>query len=53
MMGIGKLQQRAVLGQDPVFGAAVQEHPQIDIPGKFLQLGVIFEDLIHNITSKL
>ena len=40
LMGIGKILQGLALGEDAVLGGPVQEHTQVDVPGKGLQLGV-------------
>ena len=42
VMGVGELVQGLPLGKDPALGCPVQEHAQINVPRKRLQLGIQF-----------
>ena len=47
IVGVGEIVQRHTLGQNAVLGGPVQEHPQVDIAGEVLQLGIQFQNTIH------
>ena len=49
-MSICKIIQGLAVVQQTVLGGTIQEHPQIDISGEALQLGIQFKQSIHNVT---
>ena len=50
VIGAGELVQGLSFGQDPVFGGPVQEHAQVNVSRKGLQLRIEFQDTIHKVT---
>ena len=50
VMSIGEIIQDLTFIQQTILGGAVQEHPQIDVSGEALQLGIQFKQSIHNVT---
>ena len=49
-VGVGKIVQALSLGQNTLFGRTVQVHPQINIPGERLQLGIQIQNTIHSVS---
>ena len=49
-MGVGKIIQALPLGQNTLFGRTVQVHPQINIPGERLKLGIQLQNTIHSVS---
>jgi hypothetical protein len=53
VVGIGKVVQGLALAQDTVLGGPVQEHTQVNVTGKVLELGIQFEKSIHSFVTFL
>ena len=49
-MGVGKIIQALPLGQNTLFGRTIQVHPQINIPGERLKLGIQLQNTIHSVS---
>ena len=48
IVGVGKIIEGLAFAQDPILGCPVQEHPQVDVAGERLQLGVQFQKSVHD-----
>ena len=50
IVGLSEVTEGAALGQQAVFRAAVQVHPQVNVSREGLQLGIQFQNSIHDVT---
>ena len=48
-VGIGEFTEGLPLGKNSVLGVLIQTHPQIDVSGEVLELGIQFQNTIHDL----
>ena len=48
-VGIGEFTEGLPLGKNSVLGVLIQAHPQIDISGEVFELGIQFQNTIHDL----